>query len=143
MITRHCKLQESDYDNLVKLIDEYFSEREENQEVRELKNGDKRVYREPPSKYRLCKKIGIDTDTFDRYVNEEYTENRESYSKKICGLLMDAKQRIINELSEGVLLGYWNDRVASAMLVKFGVIGPVEDTKEVKITIQGSDSWAE
>lgn len=142
MITRHCKLQEKDYDELEKLIDEYFSEREEKQEVRELKNGDKRVYREPPSKYRLCKKIGIDTDTFDRYVNEEYTEGRESYSKKICGLLMDAKKRIINELSEGVLLGYWNDRVASAMLVKFGVIGPTEDIQEVKITIQGSDAWA-
>lgn len=143
MVTRPCKLQEKDYERLEKLIDEYFSEREEKQEVRELKNGDKRVYREPPSKYRLCKKIGIDTDTFDRYVNQEYTEDRESYSEKICGLLIDAKKRIINELSEGVLLGYWNDRVASAMLVKFGVIGPTEDSREVKITIQGNSSWAE
>lgn len=143
MVTRPCKLQESDYDELKKLIDEYFSEREEQQEVRELKNGDKRVYREPPSKYRLCKKIGIDTDTFDRYVNQEYTEKRESYSEKICGLLMDAKQRVIDELTEGVLLGYWNDRVASAMLVKFGVIGTVEETKTVTINIQGKESWAE
>lgn len=143
MITRPCKLQESDYEKLEKLIDEYFSEREEAQEVRQLRNGDKRVYREPPSKYRLCKKIGIDTDTFDRYVNPEYTEGKESYSEKICGLLMDAKKRIIDELTEGVLLGYWNDRVASAMLAKFGVIGPTEDSREVKITIQGSDSWAQ
>ena len=143
MVTRPCKLQEKDYERLEKLIDEYFSEREEKQEVRELKNGDKRVYREPPSKYRLCKKIGIDTDTFDRYVNQEYTEDRESYSERICGLLIDAKKRIINELSEGVLLGYWNDRVASAMLVKFGVIGSTEDVKEFKITIQGDSSWAE
>lgn len=43
MVTRPCKLQEKDYERLEKLIDEYFSEREEKQEVRELKNGDKRV----------------------------------------------------------------------------------------------------
>lgn len=143
MITRPCKLQEEDYDAIEKKINDYFSEREEKQEVRELKNGDKRVYREPPSKYRLCKKLGIDTDTFDRYTNEEYTESRESYSQEICGLLIDAKKRIVEELTEGVLLGYWNDRVASAMLAKFGVIGPVEDSKEVKIVIQGSESWSQ
>lgn len=143
MVTRPCKLQEKDYDSISKKIDEYFSEREAKQEVLLLKNGDKRVYREPPSKYRLCKKLGIDTDTFDRYVNKEYTEDRESYSEKICGLLMDAKQRIIEELTEGVLLGYWNDRVASAMLAKFGVIGPVEDTKEVKIVMQCKEAWSE
>lgn len=56
---------------------------------------------------------------------------------------MDARERIIDELKEGVMLGYWNDRVTAAMLVKYGEIGSAEDSKEVKIVIQGSESWSQ
>ena len=141
MVTRHCKLQ--DPVKVQETVDNYFRKREEEQEVRELKNGDKRVYREPPSKYRLCKALGIDADTFDRYTNSEYTGDRESYNKEICGILTDARQRIIDELTEGVLLGYWNDRVCAAMLTKFGVIGSEEQNRTVTINIQGNESWSE
>jgi len=140
MVTRPCKLQ--DPIKVQEIVDAYFSEREEQQEVRDLKNGDKRVYREPPSVYRLASKLGITRQAFYDYISGE-RDDHEAYNKKIIDILTDARERIINELSEGVLLGYWNDRVASAMLVKFGVIGPTEDTKEVKITIQGNNSWAE
>lgn len=143
MQTRPCKWQAENYNELKRLIDEYFSERKESQEVRELKNGDKRVYRTPPSKYGLCQKLGIDTDTFDRYTDADYTEGRESYNKEICGLLVDARERIINELYEGALLGYWDSRITAAQLVKFGIIGSDSEVHEVKVTIQGDKSWSE
>ena len=140
MITRPCKLQ--DPKQVKEIVDAYFSDREAQQEVRELKNGDKRVYRTPPSIYGLASKLGITRQAFYDYTDGSNDEN-ESYSKEIIDILKDARERIINELSEGVLLGYWNDRVASAMLVKYGEIGPTEDSKEVKIVIQGSESWSQ
>ena len=141
MITRPCKLQ--DPVKVQEVIDNYFQKRQEEQEVRELKNGDKRVYREPPSIYRLSKELGIDDMTFYRYVNDEYTEGKESYNKEICAILADAKQRIINELYEGLALGYWNERLIMAQLAKFGIIGRDDDNQTVTIRIQGSDSWSE
>ena len=51
--------------------------------------------------------------------------------------------QIIDELKEGVMLGYWNDRVTAAMLVKYGEVGPAEDTKEVKIVMQCKEAWSE
>ena len=140
MVTRPCKLQ--DPVKVQEIVDAYFSEREEKQEVRQLKNGDKRVYREPPSVYRLAAKLGITRQAFYDYIGGE-RDDHEAYNKEIIDILTDARERIVNELKEGVLLGYWNDRVASAMLVKYGEIGPTEDTREVKITIQGNNSWAE
>lgn len=140
MLTRPCKLQ--DPKKVQEAVDAYFSEREAEQEVRELKNGDKRVYRTPPSVYALSKKLGITRDCFYDYVSGENDDN-EAYNKEIILILRDAKERIIDELKEGVMLGYWNDRVTAAMLVKYGEIGPAEDSKEVKIVIQGSESWSQ
>ncbi|MBR0405893.1 MAG: hypothetical protein IJI68_11960, partial [Eggerthellaceae bacterium] len=64
-------------------------------------------------------------------------------NKEIIRILLDARERIIDELKEGVMLGYWNDRVTAAMLVKYGEIGPAEDTKEVKIVMQCKEAWSE
>ena len=140
MLTRPCKLQ--DPVMVQKIVDEYFTERKEQEEVRELKNGDKRVYRTPPSIYGLASKLGISRQTFYDYTDGSNSEN-EAYSKEIMDILTDARERIINELSEGVLLGYWNDKVASAMLVKYGEIGSTEDNRTLTINIQSKESWAE
>ena len=140
-VTRPCKLQ--DPEEVQRIVDQYFLEREDNQEVRELKNGDKRVYREPPSVYRLSKKLGISDDTFYRMVNEDYTDDRESYNKEICGILADAKKRIIQELYDGLALGYWNERLILAQLAKFGIIGSEDQDKHITISIQGKESWSE
>lgn len=141
MITRPCKLQ--DPEEVQRIVDEYFQERENKQEIRELKNGDKRIYREPPSIYRLSKKLGITDDTFYRYVNDDYTGDRESYNKEICNILADAKKRIIQELYDGLALGYWNERLILAQLAKFGIIGSEDGDKHVTVTIQGKESWSE
>lgn len=141
MVTRPCKLQ--DPVKVQEIVDNYFRKREQEQEVRELKNGDKRVYRQPPSIYRLSKDLGIDDQTFYRYVNDDYTENRESYNKQICDILADAKQRIINELYEGLALGYWNERLIMAQLAKFGIIGSDDGDRHITISIQGKESWSE
>jgi len=139
MITKSCKLQ--DPEKVRKAIEEYFSQREKDQEVRELKNGDKRVYRTPPSIWALCQHLGISEDTFARHTaNDE--DIPESYNKEICGLLVYAKQRIINELYEGVCLGYWNEKVVMAQLQKFGVIGDTEADTTVKIIMQGDPNWS-
>ena len=137
MITRPCKLQ--DPVKVREIVNEYFVEREKEQEVRELKNGDKRVYREPPSVYKLASKLGLTRQAFYDYVDESNTS--EAYNKEIVDILIDARERIIDELTEGVLLGYWNDKVASAMLAKFGVIGSDVDNNSVKVIIQGSNEW--
>lgn len=141
MPTRPCKLQ--DPDKVKADIDKYFEDRVKQQEVRELKNGDKRVYRKPPSIYSLSKAIGIDEDSFFRYIDDEYTEGREAYNQEICGLLRDAKRRIIDELTEGVSLGYWTEKIVLAQLAKFGVIGESDADKTVRIVIQGNNSWSE
>lgn len=141
MITRPCKLQ--DPEKVQAIVDAYFSEREEQQEVRELKNGDKRVYRIPPSIWALSQKLGITDDAFREYIDPEHTENSEAYNKQIISILMYAKQRIINELYEGVCLGYWNEKVVMAQLQKFGVIGVDTTENTVKVVIQGSNSWSE
>lgn len=140
MLTRPCKLQ--DPKKVQEIVDAYFSEREAQQEVRELKNGDKRVYRTPPSIYALSKKLGITRDAFYDYTSGKNDDN-EAYNKEIIRILLDARERIIDELKEGVMLGYWNDRVTAAMLVKYGEIGPAEDTKEVKIVMQCKEAWSE
>ena len=140
-VTRPCKLQNPE--EVQRIVDEYFQERENRQEIRELKNGDKRIYREPPSIYRLSKKLGITDDTFYRYVNDDYTGERESYNKEICSILADAKKRIIQELYDGLALGYWNERLILAQLAKFGIIGSEDSDKHVTITIQGKESWSE
>jgi len=142
LVTRPCSL--NDVDKVSNAINEYFQKRVEQQEVRELKNGDKRVYRTPPSIYALCKHLGISEMTFSRYLNKEFeddeTENK-AYNKEICELLADAKQRIIQELYEGVCLGFWNERVVMAQLQKFGVIGLDTENHEVKVVIQGNEDW--
>lgn len=144
-ITRPCALQ--DPKKVKRIVDAYFSDREKQQEVRELKNGDKRVYRIPPSIWALSRLLGITDDTFRRYVDEDYTQDRDAYNtetqKEICSILADAKERIIQELYEGVQLGYWNERVSMAQLQKFGVIGSESDSRDVKVIIQGSNTWSE
>lgn len=140
-VTKPCKLQNPE--EVQRIVDDYFREREERQEVRELRNGDKRVYREPPSVYRLSKKLGISDDTFYRMVNDDYTEDRESYNKEICGILADAKKRIIQELYDGLALEYWNERLILAQLTKFGIIGSEDTNHTVTISIQGKESWSE
>lgn len=140
MLTRPCKLQ--DPKKVQEIVDKYFSEREKNQEVRELKNGDKRVYRIPPSIWSLSQKLGIKDECFREYISPE-NEDNPAYNKEITAILRYAKERIINELYEGVQLGYWNEKVTMAQLAKFGVIGDNTEEKAVKIVIQGSASWSE
>lgn len=140
-VTRPCKLQ--DPEEVRQIIDEYFREREEKQEVRELKNGDKRVYRTPPSIYSLCKKLGITEELFSRWTSESRDDVPKNADSQICELLTDAKKRIIEELYEGLALEYWNERLILAQLTKFGIIGSEEQDKHVTIRIQGSDSWSE
>lgn len=145
MRTKPCLL--SDPVVVEKLIDEYFAEREQQQEVRELKNGDKRVYRTPPSLYGLATKLGVDKRTLLRYLDKDVETDENyvgegSYQTEICRLLIDARERIIEELTEGVALGYWNERLVLAQLAHFGVLG-TQDTTEVKVLIQGSDKWSE
>lgn len=139
-VTKPCKLQ--DVEKVRETIDAYFREREEQQEVRELKNGDKRVYRIPPSIYSLCKKLGISEDTFANYTNPD-ARTPENINPEIVGLLTDAKRRIIEELYTGLALEYWNERLILAQLTKFGIIGNEESEKTVTIRIQGNDSWSE
>lgn len=142
MVTRPCSL--SDVSHVREVIDNYFYEREKQQEVRELKNGDKRVYRTPPSIYALCCALGISEMTFSRYINKEFEDDEnenKAYKREICELLADAKNRIIQELYEGVCLGYWNERVVMAQLQKFGVIGNDTENHEVKVVIQGNEDW--
>jgi len=139
MLTRPCKLQ--DPVKVQAIVDAYFADREEQQEVRELKNGDKRIYRKPPSIWSLSKKLGITDDCFREYISED-AENNEAYNKEIIAILRDAKQRIIDELYEGVACGYWTEKIILAQLQKFGVIGDTDD-HQVKVVIQGSNSWSE
>ena len=143
MQTRPCEL--NDPKQVEILIDEYFRERLESQEVRELKNGDKRVYRTPPLLFGLAKKLGVSQRTLLRYTEKAYDEDEDfsrSYKSEICQLLADAKERIIEELTEGVALGYWNERLVLAQLTHFGVLGE-QEKHEVKVVIQGSDAWSE
>ena len=138
MATKPCKLQDP---NKVKLdIDRYFQDRLDSQEVRELKNGDKKVYRKPPSIFGLCEYLGISEDTFANYTNPE-ARNPETINHEIVGLLKHAKKKIIEELYEGVSLGYWTEKIVLAQLTKFGVIGEDTDTT-VKVVIQGSPDWS-
>lgn len=137
MVTRPCKLQ--DPEKVQEIVDNYFAEREAEQEVRELKNGDKRVYRIPPSIYSLASKLGLTRQAFYDYIDQSNTS--EAYNKEIINILTDAKERIIEELTEGVLLGYWNERVVMAQLQKFGVIGSDVNNHDVKVIIQGSSEW--
>lgn len=136
MITKPCKL--NDPVIVQKLVDEYFTEREEAQEVRELKSGDKRVYRTPPSVLGLSKKLGISHDSFYRYCDEDSP----NYSKEICNILTYAKERISQELLEGIQMGYWNEKVTMAQLQKYGYLGSFEEDKTVKVVIQGSPDWS-
>lgn len=140
-VTKPCKLQ--DVEKVREIIDAYFREREEQQEVRELKNGDKRVYRIPPSIYSLCKRLGISEELFSRWTSGSRDDVPENANPEICELLADAKRRIIEELYEGLALEYWNERLILAQLTKFGIIGSEEQDKHVTIRIQGSDSWSE
>lgn len=138
MITRPLKLQDVDY--VRQQVDKYFQDRKDNEEVRELKNGDKRIYRKPPSIFGLCEYLGISTDAFDDYIRQE----NEAYKAipEISGILAHAKQLIIEELYEGVALGYWNERLVLAQLAKFGVLTN-EEKHDIVIKIDGKDSWSE
>ena len=141
MITRPCKLQ--DPVKVQEVIDNYFQKRQEEQEVRELKNGDKRVYRVPPSVYSLCKELGISEELFSRWTSGNRDDVPENANPEIRELLADARRRIIEELYEGLALGYWNERLIMAQLAKFGIIGRDDDNQTVTIRIQGNDSWSE
>lgn len=120
------------------IVENYFTERENAKEVLSLKNGDKRVYKTPPSVLGLCLKLGISREGFYRYIDRE----SESYNKEICDTLTHAKDRIAQELLEGVLQGYWNEKVAMAQLAKYGELGDSDSEKTVKIIMQGSSDWS-
>ena len=139
MITKPAKLNNPE--EVQKLVDEYFTEREENQEVRELKNGDKKVYRNPPTMIGLAHKLGVTRQSLQAYINEESDEH-ETYNKEILSILRDAKTRIIDELIDGVAKGYWTEKIVLAMLTRYGEIGNDEDDKTVKVVIQGSPDWS-
>lgn len=143
MITRPTKLQ--DPDKVREIVNNYFAKRLNEQEVRELKNGDKRIYRTPPSIWSLARELGISYKTFWEYVDNERNDQIDSMNtealREIRNTLADAKERIIQELYEGVCLGYWNERVVMAQLARFGVIG-TEESHEVKVVIQGNNDWS-
>ena len=145
MITRPCKLQ--DPVKVQEIVDEYFRKRESEQEVRELKNGDKRVYRTPPSLYGLARDLGVSYKVLWEYLQDDSDDDSEQMKsetlKEIRNIVRDAKDRIIQELTEGVSLGYWTEKIVLAQLTRFGVIGETESEHAVTIRIQGSDSWSE
>ena len=142
MMTRPCQL--TDPDKVQAAVNHYFNFREASQEVRELRNGDKRVYRTPPSVLGLCRALGISSDTFYRMVDDESAGNQTgNYNSEICGILRDAKDRISQELLEGVQMGFWNEKVTMAQLAKYGELGVEDQDRTIRIVMQGSDSWSD
>lgn len=131
------QLKLTDINFVRKQIAKYFSDREQQQEVRELRNGDKRVYRTPPSILGLCKYLGISHDCFDDMINMR----SEKYDAEISEALIDARDCIAQELLEGIQLGYWNEKITFAQLVSLGVLGNESDST-VKVIIQGDSEWS-
>lgn len=123
---------------LQQLVDSYFSEREEQKEIRELKNGDKKIYKTPPTLYGLATHLGITYQCLTEYLNGE----SEQYSKEIIDILTRTKQRIIEELLDGVSQGIWTEKIVLAMLSRMGVIGDSDSEKTVKIIMQGDKDWS-
>ena len=139
MITKPCKLQ--DPIEVQKLVDSYFTDRENEKEVLSLKNGDKRIYKSPPTMIGLASKLGIDRRTLQDYISEE-SDSIEAYNKEIVLILRNAKDRIIEELIDGVSKGYWTEKICLAMLTRYGEIGNDEEDKTVRIIMQGSNDWS-
>ena len=69
-------------------------------------------------------------------------EENEMYNKQICAILRDAKDRIINELVDGVSKGYWTEKICLAMLSRYGFIGDTEADTTIKIIMQGNPEWS-
>lgn len=136
MVTRPNKL--NDPAEVQAAIDKYFQDRENNKEIRELKNGDKKIYKTPPSILGLCLALDINRDTFYSIVNKEGV----NVNKEISDVLIHAKDRIAQELMEGVLMGYWNEKVSMAQLAKYGELNNDQEEKTVKIIMQGNNEWS-
>ena len=133
----------TDAEALKASVEEYFSQCKLSQKVYDLKNGDIKIRKQFPTMTGLAVHLHCSRDTLYSYMNGEAKNNNpEEVNKSISDTLIDARNRIAEELMQGAIAGDADSRIAGMLLTAMGETQPEEKTT-VNVIIQGdSDAYS-
>lgn len=129
-------------ETIEKQVREYFKHCDESVEVRELKNGDKRIRKESPSIIGLAVWLDVDKGTIYNLMDKDYIETVTVYSdedkKLIFNTLSRARERIEQSLLQRAIDGDCDTRIASLLLSTYGYTQKVDAGGAITVRIDGA-----
>ena len=129
-------------ETIEKQVQEYFKHCEESVEVRELKNGDKRIRKESPSIIGLAVWLDVDKGTIYNLMNKDYIDSVTVYGdddkKLIFNTLSRARERIEQSLLQRAVDGDCDTRIASLLLSTYGYTQKVDAGGAITVRIDGA-----
>lgn len=130
----------------------YFQHCDDSKNPRELKNGDVHIRQEYPTVVGLAIWLQTHTNTIKRLIDETddtvpMDSDLKDAQEAARAILAYARQRIEQTMVQATLAGDAQDRLASAMLARMGVIGEDKTNISLNISVAGAstsdvDDWS-